>query len=77
MSVILFNLHLKWLATKNTRRRVYPKDMILILFEREMIIRAIFTAVLCFRSQGQQWECPLAAIIGDDVPLSPPIVDVL
>jgi hypothetical protein len=26
---------------KNTRMRVYPKDMILFLFEREMIIQAI------------------------------------
>jgi hypothetical protein len=24
--------------TKNTQRRVYPKDMILLLFEREMMI---------------------------------------
>jgi len=41
LSAIHFNLHLKWLATKYTRRKVYPKDTILLLFEREMIIRVI------------------------------------
>jgi hypothetical protein len=33
--------------------------------------------VLCFWSQARPWELPPIAIIGDVVPLSPPIINVL
>jgi hypothetical protein len=31
--------------------------------------------VICLRAQARPWELPLAAIIGDVIPFSPPIVD--
>jgi hypothetical protein len=34
LSIVRFNLHLQWLPTKNIRRRVYPKHMILLLFKK-------------------------------------------
>jgi hypothetical protein len=33
-------------------------------------------AVFCLWSQARPWELPLAATIGDVIPLSPPIFDV-
>jgi hypothetical protein len=36
LSIDPFNLHLRWLATKNTWRTTNPKDMFLLLFEKEI-----------------------------------------
>jgi hypothetical protein len=64
-------------SEKNTRRRVYPKDMILPFFQEGNDNPGYLPAVLCLWSQARPWELPLAAIISDDILFSPPIVDLM
>ena len=53
--------------------------MLLLLFERgnSNDDPGYLPAVLCLWSEARPWELPLAAIIGDVVPLSSPNVDVM
>ena len=50
--------------------------LLLLLKEKINDNPGYLPAVLYLRSQARPWKLPPAAIIGDVVPLSPPIVDV-
>jgi hypothetical protein len=51
--------------------------MILPFFQEGNDNSGYLSAVLCLWSQARPWELSLAAIIGDDIPFSPPIVDLM